>query len=139
MLAVQFAALYLSGALAFVWKYVGMTEVPAFVRAGAGSGAVLLALRLFLPESLRSLRIPISIILMNTLTAFGGLLGIRVARRAVSEHSLRRRRAARNGGTGAAGGAAGRGRGGRGDGGAGDPRRGASTTWTCGGSWTTTR
>ena len=27
-LAVQFAALYMSGALAFVWKYVGMSEVP---------------------------------------------------------------------------------------------------------------
>jgi len=35
VLAVQFAALYLSGALAFVWKYVGMTEVSAFIRAGA--------------------------------------------------------------------------------------------------------
>jgi hypothetical protein len=58
VLAVQFAALYLSGALAFVWKYVGMTEVSAFIRAGAGSGAVL-----------QELRIPISIILMSTLTA----------------------------------------------------------------------
>ena len=36
VLAVQFAALYVSGALAFVWKYVGMTEVSAFIRAGAG-------------------------------------------------------------------------------------------------------
>ena len=100
VLAVQFVALYWSGALSFVWRYVGMSEVPAFVRAGLGSGAFLLALRLFLPASFGDLSIPISIILMNTLTAFGGLLGIRVLRRAVSEHSLRRRRGGRNLGMG---------------------------------------
>ena len=37
---------------------------------------------------------------LDTLTAFGGLLGIRVARRAVSERNLSRRRAARTGGKG---------------------------------------
>ena len=100
VLAVQFVALYWSGALSFVWRYVGMSEVPAFVRAGFGSGAFLLALRLFLPLSLGDLRIPIAIILMNTLSAFGGLLAIRVARRAFSEHDLSRRRAARTGGKG---------------------------------------
>jgi hypothetical protein len=35
---------------------------------------------------------------MSTLAAFGGLLGIRVARRAAFEHSLRSKRAARSGG-----------------------------------------
>ena len=100
VLVVQFGALYWSGALSFVWRYVGMSEVPAFVRAALGSGAFLLALRLLLPASLGELRIPIAIILMNTLTAFGCLLGIRVVRRAVSERNPRRRRGARNGGKG---------------------------------------
>jgi FlaA1/EpsC-like NDP-sugar epimerase len=77
-----------------------MAEVPAFVRAGAASGALLLCVRLFVPEGYANLSIPISIILMNTLSAFGGLLGIRVARRAVSEHNLRRKRGARDGGKG---------------------------------------
>ena len=100
VVAVQFAALYVSGALAFVWKYVGMAEVPAFVRAAGASAAVLLGFRLFVPEGYANLSVPISIILMNTLTAFGGLLGIRVARRAISEHNRSQRRAARNGGKG---------------------------------------
>jgi FlaA1/EpsC-like NDP-sugar epimerase len=98
VLAVQFTALYMSGALAFVWKYVGMGEVPAFIRSALGSGAVLLVLRLWLPESLADLRIPISIIIMATLSAFGGLLGIRVARRSLWEWNLTRGRAAQNGG-----------------------------------------
>jgi len=99
-LAVQFAALYMGGALSFVWKYVGMAEVSAFVRSALGAAAVLLALRLFLPDVLADLRIPISIIVMNTLLAFGGLLGIRVTRRALWEQNLSRQRAARSGGRG---------------------------------------
>ena len=77
VLAVQCAALCVSGALAFVWKYVGMAEVPAFVRAGAASAALLLCVRQFVPEGYALLSVPISIFIMNTLTAFGGLLGIR--------------------------------------------------------------
>ena len=100
VLAVQLVALYASGALSFVWRYVGMAEVPAFLRAGAGSAAFLLALRLALPNSMASLRIPISIILIDGLFAFGGLLAIRVARRAHFEHGLRHRRAAASGSRG---------------------------------------
>jgi pyridoxal phosphate-dependent aminotransferase EpsN len=93
VLAVQLTALYGAGVLAFVWKYVGMAEVPAFLRAAAGSATVLLALRLFLPDPVRDLRIPISIIIVNTILAFGGLLGLRVLRRALAERQVRRRRA----------------------------------------------
>ena len=98
VLAVQFVALYMSGALAFVWRYVGMAEVPAFVRAGVGSALFLLALRLLVPGTVVELRVPLSIIIMNALTAFGGLLAIRVARRAFSERNLSRSRAVRHGG-----------------------------------------
>jgi FlaA1/EpsC-like NDP-sugar epimerase len=100
VLTVQFAALYLCGAHSFVWKYVGMAEMPAFGRAALGSAGVLLALRLFLPDGFTDLRIPISIIVVDTLTAFGGLIGIRVMRRALFEHGLSRRRSAGNGGKG---------------------------------------
>jgi FlaA1/EpsC-like NDP-sugar epimerase len=93
VLAVQFAALYASGALAFVWKYVGMAEMPAFLRAAVGSGGLLLALRLLLADTFADLRIPISIIVMNALLAFGGLLGIRILRRSLWEGTLSRRRA----------------------------------------------
>jgi FlaA1/EpsC-like NDP-sugar epimerase len=96
VLGVQFAALYMSGALSFVWKYVGIEEVPAFVRAAAGSGAVLLALRFTTPDSLGELRVPISVIVLSTVGAFGGLLGIRVLRRSFFEGRLSRRRARGN-------------------------------------------
>jgi FlaA1/EpsC-like NDP-sugar epimerase len=75
-----------------------MSEVPAFARAGAGSAAVLLFLRLAAPVSLPGFRVPISIILMNALTAFGGMLALRVARRGFHERSLRQRRSAGPGG-----------------------------------------
>ena len=69
-----------------------MAEVSAFVRSAVGSGAVLLALRFLLPDSLADLRIPVSIVVMTTLIAFGGLLGIRVGRRALWEQGMSRRR-----------------------------------------------
>ncbi len=80
-----------------MWKYVGMAEVPAFVRAAVGSATALLACRFFLPEPLTVLRIPISIIVVNTVLAFGGLLGLRVLRRALWEREVSRRRAAEGG------------------------------------------
>jgi len=98
VLATQLTALYMSGVLSFVWKYVGMAEVPAFVRAAVGSATALLALRLFLPQSLTNLRIPISIIVINAVLAFGGLLGLRVLRRALWEREVSRRRAVAGGG-----------------------------------------
>jgi dTDP-4-amino-4,6-dideoxygalactose transaminase len=96
-LATQLTALYVCGVLSFVWKYVGMAEVPAFLRAALGSATTLLAFRLFLPEPLSALRIPMSIIVMNAVLAFGGLLGLRVARRFLWEREVRRRRAVAGG------------------------------------------
>ena len=108
VLATQLTALYMSGVLSFVWKYVGMTEVPAFARAALGSATVLLAFRFFLPESLTDLRVPISIIFVNAILAFGGLLGVLVARRAIWDREVSRRRAAEGGAWAAAGPARGR-------------------------------
>ena len=97
VLATQLTALYMSGVLSFVWKYVGMAEVPAFARAAVGSATALLAFRLLLPEPLTNLRIPISIIVVNVMLAFGGLLGMRVLRRALWEQQVSRKRAAESG------------------------------------------
>ncbi len=97
VLAAQLAALYMSGVLSFVWKYVGMADVPAFLRAAVGSTTALLALRLFLPQPLTALHIPISIILVDGVLAFGGLIGARVLRRAQWERQVSGRRAAERG------------------------------------------
>ena len=63
---------------ACIWRYVGMAEVPAFVRARVGSELFFLLIRLGVADSFTDLSIPVSIILMNTLTAFGGLVAVRV-------------------------------------------------------------
>ncbi len=93
VLLVQFSALFVAGVYAFIWRYVGLAELRAFVRAAVGSGAVLLAARLLLPVSLGHWRIPLSIILMDTLLAFSGVLGIRVVRRIVYERYEKQRHA----------------------------------------------
>lgn len=88
----QFGALSVCGVYVFIWRYVGMAEVGAFVRAGAFSTLPILGLRLFLPDSLQEFRVPISIIVIDTVLAFGGVLGLRVLRRFSYEHYERERR-----------------------------------------------
>lgn len=82
----QFAALHFSGAHSFVWRYVGLSEMRTFLLAGVSSMVFLLLLRLFLPAALGPLRIPFSIILMDSLLAFGGVVGLRFFRRWVHEN-----------------------------------------------------
>ncbi len=92
VLLVQASSMRAFGAYSFVWRYVGMTETAAFVRAFGLSGAVLLGLRLGLPDWLSPLRVPISIILMDAVLAFGAVLGMRVVWRGFVEKGDRRRR-----------------------------------------------
>ncbi|MDQ2922319.1 MAG: polysaccharide biosynthesis protein [Acidobacteriota bacterium] len=82
---IQFAALFLSGAYAFIWRYIGMTEIKTFLKAAWWSVLPLLILRLGLPEQFQTWRIPLSVIVMDTVFAFGGLLALRVVRRALYE------------------------------------------------------
>ncbi len=90
---VQFGALLLAGVYSFIWRYIGMGEVKAFLYAALWSGLVLAVLRLSLPASLGSWRVPLSVILMGTVFAFGGVLGLRVLRRHFYEVAQRRERA----------------------------------------------
>ncbi|MEX1245599.1 MAG: nucleoside-diphosphate sugar epimerase/dehydratase [Thermoanaerobaculia bacterium] len=91
---VQFAALTLAGVYSFIWRYVGMGEIKAFLYAALWSGFVLAVLRLSLPARLGTWRVPLSVILMGTILAFGGVLGLRVLRRFLYEFSQRRGRQA---------------------------------------------
>jgi len=81
----QFVALLITGIYAFVWRYVGMTDVLAFVRAATYSATPILILRLGLPSSFHSWRVPLSVLMIDTLLAFGGLLALRVFRRGLYE------------------------------------------------------
>ncbi len=86
---VQLAALALAGVYSFIWRYVGLGEVKAFVYAAVWSALVLGVLRLSLPSSLGNWRVPLSVTLMDTVLAFGGVLGLRVVRRYVYEKGQR--------------------------------------------------
>ncbi|MGB5572928.1 MAG: nucleoside-diphosphate sugar epimerase/dehydratase, partial [Thermoanaerobaculia bacterium] len=81
----QFVALAVSGVYSFIWRYIGLAEIWAFARAAFWSAMPVLLLRLGLPERFQDWRVPLSVIVMDTVLAFGGVLAIRVLRRAVFE------------------------------------------------------
>ncbi|HVQ38833.1 MAG TPA: polysaccharide biosynthesis protein [Pyrinomonadaceae bacterium] len=87
---IQFAALCLSGAYAFIWRYIGMSEIKTFLKAAGWSVLPILVLRLALPAQFQSWRVPLSIIVMDTILAFGGVLGLRVVRRGLYEQYEKR-------------------------------------------------
>ncbi len=88
----QVSVLLSSGIHRFVWRYVGMTEIAAFLRGAAYSATPLLLLRLGLPDRFEVWRMPLSVILMDSVLAFGGLLALRVLRRSLYERYERERR-----------------------------------------------
>jgi FlaA1/EpsC-like NDP-sugar epimerase len=93
VLLFQLVLMWLAGIYAFVWRYVGMAEVKAFMAAALWSALALLALRTWLPEQLQPARIPLSITVVDTLLAFGGVLALRVLRRALYERGTKRQNA----------------------------------------------
>jgi FlaA1/EpsC-like NDP-sugar epimerase len=82
----QIAALGVFGVYRFIWRYTGLAEARAFLATACFSALPLLLLRLGLPVKFQDWKVPLSIIVIDTVLAFGGLLGMRVARRALFEH-----------------------------------------------------
>lgn len=86
---VQLAAMRASGIYSFIWRYIGIAELRSFLKAAlismATSSVVMLTLRLGLPDSFHLLRVPITVVFLDTVLAFGGLLGIRILRRVLYE------------------------------------------------------
>jgi FlaA1/EpsC-like NDP-sugar epimerase len=89
VLLLQMTALFLSGIHNFVWRYIGLREVGAFARAALISAGPMLLLRFGLPAGAQSWRVPLSIIILDTIFAFGGLLALRVLRRMLYERYAR--------------------------------------------------
>lgn len=94
---VQFVTLTLCGVYAFVWRYIGLRELGTFARAAAYSALPLLLLRVGLPRAFDDWRIPLSVVIVDTVLAFGGLVAVRVLRRALYERFERDHRARRAG------------------------------------------
>lgn len=83
---VQFAALSLSGAYSILWRYISIEDMRVFIRAAAISGGILLGFRFALMFTNFDLwQVPISVIVIDTVLAFGGLLAVRVTRRFIYE------------------------------------------------------
>lgn len=82
---IQFATLIIAGLHSFIWRYIGMTEVKKFINAALWSALPVIVLRIWLPESLQTWRVPLSVIMMDTLLAFGGMLALRMLRRDLYE------------------------------------------------------
>lgn len=83
---VQLSALFMVGAYSIIWRYVSIEDIKVFLKAAAISCAVLIILRFVLVFSEFNLwQIPISVILIDTMMAFGGLLSLRIMRRFLYE------------------------------------------------------
>lgn len=86
----QFSALYASGVHKFIWRYIGLNDLGAFAKSALLSAIPLLLLRLTLPGVLARGRVPFSIITVDTILAFGGVLTLRILRRALYERYEKR-------------------------------------------------
>ncbi len=75
---VQLSALFVVGAYSIIWRYVSIEDIKVFLKAALISGSILLALRFLLMFSdFRVWQVPISVILIDTVLAFGGMLASR--------------------------------------------------------------
>ncbi len=82
VLVVQISALFLVGAYSLIWRYVSIEDIRVFLKAAAISCLVLVAFRFLLIFTQFNLwQVPVSVILIDTIIAFGGLLALRILRR----------------------------------------------------------
>jgi len=86
--ALQFTALLAFGCYRLLWRFISVCDVPRFLYAIGASTAVLILLRLLLPD-IWTLRPPLSIALINSGFVLGGLLLARVAWRSLHEAGAR--------------------------------------------------
>jgi len=84
-LPIQLLALYVTGVRKFVWRYIGINELGTFARAAILAAIPLLVLRMTLPQSLSAGRMPISVIIMDSIFVLGGTMMLRISRRMVYE------------------------------------------------------
>ncbi|QYO67552.1 polysaccharide biosynthesis protein [Leptolyngbya sp. 7M] len=83
---VQFSALFLVGGYSILWRYVSIEDIKVFIKAAAVATTVLVAVR-FLPilVEYNIWQVPVSVIFIDAVLGFGGMLAIRVLRRFVYE------------------------------------------------------
>ncbi|MHB1047000.1 MAG: polysaccharide biosynthesis protein [Thermoanaerobaculia bacterium] len=90
VVGLQVAGYAFWGVYSFIWRYVGLAELRAFLGGTATAAIPLLVLRVGLPAEYAVWRIPVSVILMDAFLAFAGTMGLRVVRRILFERFERR-------------------------------------------------
>lgn len=89
---IQISSLFVFGAYSIIWRYISLRDIKHFLGAAALSSAILISLRFALADTAFSLwQVPISVIIIDAILGFGGLLAIRVSRRFVYEFQERNR------------------------------------------------
>src|SRR5438067_788551 len=77
----QLTTLILAGVYSFIWRYIGLSEVRSFIKAALWTTIPIVLFRLLLPDRFHIWRVPFSIIIVDTILAFGGILLLRTLRR----------------------------------------------------------
>lgn len=86
----QWLAMSKTGVYNFIWRYISLRDLHAFVFAALLSAVPLLLLRLGLPNAYAEWRVPTSVIFFDAVLAFSGVLGVRLLRRMLYERYERR-------------------------------------------------
>jgi FlaA1/EpsC-like NDP-sugar epimerase len=83
---VQFSALFLVGGYSILWRYVSIEDIKVFLKAASISTVLLIGFR-FLPllSEFNLWQVPVSVIMIDAVLAFGGMLALRVLRRFIYE------------------------------------------------------
>ena len=82
VILVQLSALFMVGAYSLIWRYVSIEDIRVFMKAAAISCVILVVFRFLLIFTEFNLwQVPVSVILIDTVMAFGGLLALRILRR----------------------------------------------------------
>ena len=92
VILIQFSALFLVGTYSILWRYISIGDLKLFLAAAFLSGSILIALRFLLIFTDFNLwQVPISVIMIDTVLGFGGILALRVLRRFFYEISDKNR------------------------------------------------
>lgn len=79
-----------------IWRYISLSDAIMVFRSYLGFSAILLALRLSMPDQLAVLKVPLSIIIIEFLLSVQGALGVRGFRRLLYEAAAARSPDSRN-------------------------------------------
>jgi nucleoside-diphosphate-sugar epimerase len=90
VILVQFVALIVCGVYTLSWQHIGKAELPRFVKATTISVLPVLALRLTLPDDLAASRVPLSVMVVDSILMLSGLVTGRILQRDLHEWLKRR-------------------------------------------------